>query len=307
MKKVIIAGGTGFIGSYLARRYATQGCHVVVIGRTCREEERNISYAVWDGKTLDKWAAELDGADVLINLAGKSVNCRYNETNKREIYDSRTGSTQVLGEAIQQCKVAPKLWINSSTATIYRHAEDRPQDEESGEIGKGFSVDVARAWEKAFFNAETPETRKVALRISITLGPNGGVMIPYRNLTKMGFGGKQGNGRQMFSWLHIEDLARIIDFVEESENLEGVYNATSPNPVNNSNFTAAMRKAYDMSFGLPASKLMLELGAMVIHTETELVLKSRWVVPTKLLDAGFQFQYPQIDEALQHIVAVEAE
>lgn len=307
MKKVVIAGGTGFIGMYLAQRYAGNGCHVVVIARNCREDERNISYVRWDAKTIDNWAKELDGADILINLAGKSVNCRYTEANKREIYDSRTGSTIVLGEAIQQCLNPPKLWINASTATIYRHAEDRPQDEDTGEIGKGFSVDVAKQWEKAFFNAETPDTRKISLRIAITLGPNGGVMIPFRNMVKMGLGGKQGNGKQMFSWLHIEDLARIIDFIEANELLEGVYNASSPNPVNNAAFTAAMRKAYDMSFGIPASKFLLELGAMMIKTETELLLKSRWVVPKRLVDAGFNFQYETLDKALENIVAAEAE
>ncbi len=290
---------------YLAKRYAAQGCHVSVIGRSVHEEQRNIHFVKWDGKTLDSWADELEDADVLINLAGKSVNCRYNDANMREIYDSRTGSTQALGEAIAKCKIAPKLWINSSTATIYRHAEDRPQDEDNGELGKGFSVDVARKWEQTFFNCETPNTRKVALRMSIVLGPHGGVMIPYRNLVKMGLGGKQGNGRQMFSWLHIEDLAAIIDFIEENTALEGVFNASAPNPVNNTKFSAAMRKAYDMSFGLPATKFLLTLGAMVIKTETELILKSRWVLPKKLTEAGFKFQYQHIDEALENIVKLE--
>lgn len=305
MKKVVIAGGSGFIGMYLANRYALQGNTVVVIGRSLHQDTNRIKFSQWDGKTIGPWTKEIDGADVVINLAGKSVNCRYNQANQREIYDSRTGSTMVLGEAILVAEKPPKLWVNSSTATIYRHAEDRPMDEITGEIGKGFSVDVAKKWEKSLFDCKTPHTRKVALRIAITLGPRGGVMIPYRNLTKMGLGGKQGNGRQMFSWLHIEDLARIIDYIEEHENMEGVYNASAPNPVNNTEFMAAMRKAYNMSFGLPANKLMLEIGALLIKTETELLLKSRWVLPKKLTEAGFNFKYKTIDAALADIVEAE--
>jgi uncharacterized protein len=302
MKKVVIAGGTGFLGKYLAERYAKEGVEVVIIARSSRSDERNIRYVKWDGITLDDWAKELEGAEVLINLAGRTVNCRYTEKNMREIFDSRTGSTKVLGEAIEACTQPPKLWVNSSTATIYRHAEDRPMDELTGELGKGFSVEVAQTWEKAFFSCNTPKTRKVALRVAIVLWGSGGALVPYRNLAKLGLCGKQGNGKQMFSWLHIEDLARIIDYVEEHKELEGVYNASAPNPVNNIDFTAAVRKAYKAPFGLPANKLLLEAGALFMQTETELLLKSRWVLPRKLSDAGFKFKFETLDLALADIV-----
>lgn len=305
-KKIVIAGGTGFIGEYLAARYANQGHKVVIISRFTKLQAGNVSYVLWDGKTIDTWANEIDGADLLINLAGKSVNCRYNDANMRAIYDSRTGSTMVLGEAIAKAKNPPKLWINSSTATIYRHAEDRPMDEDNGDIGTGFSVDVARKWEKAFFDCDTPNTRKVALRIAIVLGPRGGVMVPYRNLAKLGLGGKQGSGKQMFSWVHIDDVASIIDFLETHPQLEGVYNVSAPNPVNNKEFTRLVRYAYGVKVGLPATKLMLELGAILIGTETELLLKSRWVLPKRLIAAGYNFKFPELAPALADIVAAES-
>lgn len=240
---------------------------------------------------------------MLINLAGKSVDCRYNEKNKADIFRSRTQTTELLGNALLQCQNPPPLWINSSTATIYRHAEDRPMTEEGGEIGTGFSVEVAKEWEKAFFSHSLPDTRRAALRIAIVLGPDGGVMTPYKNLVKFGLGGVQGTGSQKFSWIHIEDLFRAILFLKDSKELSGVFNCSSPDPVTNREFMAQLRNDMNRKVGLPTPKWMLEVGSLLIQTETELVLKSRWVLPERLEKAGFVFQYDTLEKALKQILA----
>ncbi|MFD2611130.1 TIGR01777 family oxidoreductase [Paenibacillus gansuensis] len=289
--KIVLAGGSGFIGTYLADRFREQGSSVVVISRSAGD-------LGWDDH--GKLAEVLNGADVLVNLAGKSVDCRYNDKNKRDILRSRTDTTRALGEAVLRCARPPKLWINSSTATIYRHAEDRPMTEENGEIGTGFSVSVAKAWEEAFFSFALPHTRKIALRISIVLG-RGGVMKPLSRLTALGLGGTQGPGNQMFSWIHIEDLCRIICYVREREDLDGVFNAASPHPVMNREFMKQLRSACGRSFGLPMPVWLLEAGARLIRTETELILKSRWVTPERLLREGFSFRYGELREALEQI------
>jgi uncharacterized protein len=293
MKKIVIAGGTGFIGKYLHKKFNEEGYEVYIISRATR-------YINWEDETAIINAME--GAELLINLAGKSVDCRYTEKNKSLIISSRTETTNALQAALDKCTTAPRLWINSSTATIYRHAEDKAMDEYSGEIGSGFSVEVAKAWEKAFFEKTHSITRKVALRIAITLGKGDGVMKPFIRLVKFGLGGRQGNGRQMFSWIHIEDLYRIIKFIMAHENMKGIYNCAAPNPVTNNEFMKEMRKIIKPLFHLPSPKILLEAGAFIIKTETELILKSRWVIPTKLLEAGFEFIYPQLDKALENIL-----
>ena len=292
--KIVIAGGTGFVGQYLHKKFTASGYEVIIISR-------NKNHVNWDNTTLITEA--LENADMLINLAGKSVDCRYNEKNKREIYNSRIDTTKILGDAIHCCKNPPSLWINSSTATIYRHAEDRPMTESTGEIGTGFSVNVATNWEKAFFDFKLPETRQVALRMAIVLGGDGGVMKPLKNLVNLGLGGKQGSGKQMFSWIHIEDLYRIITFIQQHNELNGVINTASPNPVNNKTLMQLLRKNMKTAFGLPAPVWLLKMGAVIIKTETELILKSRWVIPERLSAAGFQFQYPCIDTALKQILS----
>lgn len=292
-RKVVLAGGTGFIGQYVEKRLTALGIEVKIISRQS-------PHIAWDDHQGIVQA--LDGAEMVINLAGKSVNCRYNEQNKREIMNSRIETTQILGNAILDCAHPPALWINSSTATIYRHAEDRPMTETKGEIGSGFSVDVAKAWEDAFFSFSLPHTRQAALRIAIVLGPGGGVMTPFKNLVRFGLGGHQGSGKQMFSWIHVEDLFQIILFIQEWESLEGVFNCTSPNPVTNRELMATMRKVMHRKGGLPASTWMLNLGARVIRTEPELVLKSRWVIPNRLIKEGFMFKYGRLEQALQHIL-----
>jgi uncharacterized protein len=215
---------------------------------------------------------------------------------------SRTETTKLLGEAILRCDNPPPLWMNSSTATLYRHAEDRPMTEVSGEIGTGFSVDVAKAWEDAFFSFALPNTRQAALRISIVLGKGGGVMIPYRNLTALGLGGVQGKGNQMFSWIHVEDLFRIIRFLMEKKELSGVFNCASPHPVTNRELMSTLRSVMKRPVGLPSPRWLLEAGAVMIGTETELILKSRWVVPERLLENGFTFEFNYIREALEDIL-----
>lgn len=293
MKKIVIAGGTGFIGQYLCQKFRDQGFEVLIISR-------GKQFIDWEND--DAVISALNDAEVLINLAGKSVDCRYNKENKKLILNSRVDTTSRLQWATDHCTNPPKLWINSSTATIYRHAEDRPMDEETGEIGEGFSVEVAKSWENAFFATRNDSVRKVALRIAIVLGKDGGALPPMINLVKYGLGGQQGNGRQMFSWLHIEDLYRIIEFIMDNKNLVGIYNCCSPNPLSNVRFMQEMRRQLNPPFYFSSSELLLKAGAYFINTETELILKSRWVVPKKLLDAGFIFQFPTVGSALKNIL-----
>ena len=293
-RKIVIAGGTGFIGSYLKNKLAWKGFEVLIISR-------RKNFISWDDEKAI--INGLENAEALINMSGKSVDCRYNEKNKKLILQSRVKTTRVLQEAMEKCINPPKIWINSSTATIYRHAEDREMDEETGEIGSGFSVEVAKAWEKEFFRTPIKNTRKVALRTAIVLGKNGGVMIPYKNLVKYGLGGPQGRGKQMFSWIHIEDFYRIIVQVISDESMSGIYNAAAPKPITNKVFMKEMQNILKPPVALPSPKFLLSIGACFIKTETELILKSRWVVPSKLLKQGFVFQYPDIKTALVNILS----
>ncbi|HVX51190.1 MAG TPA: TIGR01777 family oxidoreductase [Chitinophagaceae bacterium] len=313
-KKIIIAGGTGFIGHALAAYFGGTNT-IIILSRGGNHAHNNnfgnsplagrsgnVHLVRWNGKDAGDWCKEIDGADVVINLTGKSVNCRYTAKNKREIFDSRTNSTKAIGNAIYNATVPPKLWLNAASATIYRNATDRPQDEYTGEIENDFSVQVCKLWEKTFFDQRTPFTRKVALRMAVTLG-NGGVMVPYLNLCKFGLGGRQGSGKQMFSWVHAEDICRAVDFFFEHAELEGVYNVCSPNPVSNQIFMQTLRRVTGHFFGLPAFAWMLKIGAVLIGTETELLLKSRWVVPAKLTEAGFSFKYAKLDDAFTAIIS----
>jgi uncharacterized protein (TIGR01777 family) len=308
-KKIVIAGGSGFIGQALIA-YFSKNNNVIVLSRNIGEVNNSynqnkltntITTVHWDGKTLGNWCKVIDGSDVIINLCGKSVNCRYTTANKRAIFDSRILPTKAIGEAINLCKNPPTLWLNAASATIYRHATDKPQDEFVGNIQNDFSVQVCKKWEASFFEQETPFTRKVVLRTAITLG-NGGVMIPYFNLLKFGLGGKQGSGKQMYSWVHIDDVCAIIDYVYHHTNVEGVVNVSSPNPVTNNIFMQVLRQQTNTNIGLPAFTWMLKIGAAIIGTEKELLLKSRWVLPTKLLNDGYQFKYPHLEQAVKAIV-----
>jgi uncharacterized protein (TIGR01777 family) len=312
--KIVIAGGTGFIGRSLAEYFAP-GHEVVILTRnlkaannnafadfTIAEQHQSATRLVyWNGKDAGEWIKEIDGCSMVINLAGKSVNCRYNIKNKQEIFDSRTFSTRAIGDAIHKAVKPPKLWINAASATIYRHAADRAQDGYTGEIENDFSVQVCKLWEKTFFDIRAPFTRKVAFRTAITLGA-GGVMVPYFNLLKFALGGMQGDGKQMYSWVHIDDVCRAVEFAYEHTEMEGVYNLSSPNPLPNKVFMQTLRKSAGHVFGLPAYEWMLKIGAAVIGTEPELILKSRWVVPTKLLEEGFTFKFPHLKDATDDII-----
>ena len=301
MKKLIIAGGTGFLGSVIIDHYSTQFDEIVLLSRKRAPQKNNVSTKIWDASTFSGWEKELENADVLINMTGRSVDCRYNQKNKDLILNSRVNSTQILGEAIAQCVNPPQVWINSSTATIYRHSLDKEMTEIAGEIGTGFSVDVATAWEKAFFESNTPSTRKVALRTSIVLGRDGGALQPIKQITKLGLGGKQGNGEQKFSWIHEDDFVRSISFILDSE-LKGPINIVAPKPTTNEALMKAMRETLSIPFGIPSPKAILEIGALIIRTETELLLKSRNVVPQRLLDSGFTFNHPDLEETLQDLL-----
>ena len=313
-KKIIIAGGTGFIGQEMTKYFGKENS-IVILTRKMEntknnrnhynllgeEDLLNVQYIKWDGRTTGEWAKELENADLIINLAGRTVNCRYNEKNKKEIFDSRTDAVKAIGEAIRQCVAPPKLWINATSATIYRLAIDKARDEYDNEFENDFSVQVCKLWEKTFFDQNTSNTRKVALRMAIVLGA-GGVLIPYFNLLKFGLGGKQGNGKQMFSWVHIEDACRMTEWIANNDTIEGVYNCSSPGPVTNQEFMKTLRNATGNKIGLPAYTWMLKIGAALIGTETELILKSRWVLPTKILESGFTFKYPLLKDALADII-----
>jgi hypothetical protein len=309
--KVVIGGSTGFIGTYLVPRMLAAGREVVRISRS----DADIRWG--DQAAIDR---AVDGASLVIGLAGKSVNCRYTPENRAEIFRSRLETTASLSAAIARAERPPALWVNSSTATIYRHAEDRPMTESDGELGTGFSVEVAKAWEQALFADDLPATRRVALRSTIVLG-HGGVLEPVRNLARFGLGGAQHDGpwpisrarraagtahvpgarrgRQRFSWVHIEDVERIIDFLERTPELDGPVNAAAPHPVDNAEFMATVRRVLGARIGMPMPRWMLELGAIGMRTETELILKSRWVLPEKLTEAGFEFRYPTLEAAVR--------
>jgi uncharacterized protein (TIGR01777 family) len=304
--KIVIPGGSGLLGRLLAAAFVEDGHEVVVLGRKPSDDTQAGRRTIaWDGVSLGDWAQELEGADVVINLAGRSVDCRYNARNRKEIIDSRVQSTRVLGAAVQQCERPPKVWLQASSATLYAHRYDAPNDEATGIIGGEevgvpetwhFSVGVVKAWEQAFDEVEAPNTRKVKLRISIVMSPEGAFGI-LRNLTRLGLGGKNGDGRQFVSWIHERDFVRAVKLIIEREDLSGAINLASPNPLPNADFMRGLRKAAGMPIGLPAAKWMLEVATFFLRTETELVLKSRRVIPSRLLDAGFEFEHPRWDEA----------
>ncbi|WP_345764690.1 epimerase [Diaminobutyricibacter sp. McL0608] len=313
-ERIVIAGASGFIGRYLANAFRADGAQVTLIGRSGPDASWGDTPAITD---------LLDGVDLLVNLAGKSVNCRYGPANRAEILRSRVDTTRELADAVAGCDHPPALWVNASTATIYRHAEDRPMTESTGELGSGFSVGVATAWEHEFFAADAPATRRVALRMAIVLG-DGSALHPLIRLARFGLGGPQldgrwfstrarraagtfhefraRGGRQKFSWIHVRDVYGILRFLQATPDLDGVVNAASPHPTDNRTFMATLRRVLGIRAGLPAFRWMLEVGSAIIRTETELVLKSRWVVPERLTEAGYGFTYPDLEPALREIV-----
>ncbi|HWH25667.1 MAG TPA: TIGR01777 family oxidoreductase [Pseudolysinimonas sp.] len=305
-RTIVIAGARGFMGTRFAELYRARGDRVVTVGRAGVASAQHPD-AVWgDTAAITRL---IEGADILVNLAGKSVNCRYTEANKAEIFRSRLETTAELGRAVAAADAPPPLWLNASTATIYRHADDRPMDEATGDIGTGFSVNVATSWEKTLFDAARDGVRQVAMRTAITLG-DGSALEPLVRMTKVGLGGpqlggKSGGGRQRFSWVHLDDVFRAMEHLESSE-LDGPVNITSPNPSTNREVMATLRRVLRVPIGIPLPRPALELGSALIRTETELILKSRWVVPTRLLDDGFVFAYPELEGALRQILGKPA-
>ncbi|WP_346883006.1 TIGR01777 family oxidoreductase [uncultured Algibacter sp.] len=297
IKKIIIAGGSGFLGSVLNDYFTQKGYVIKVLTRT----PKNNSDVYWNAKDLGSWTDELENADVLINLTGKSVDCRYTKKNKKLIYDSRIDATHILGSAINLCKNPPKVWFNSSTATIYKSSLNKEMGEKNGDIGDDFSMNIAKSWEKTFNAITNPKTRKIILRTSIVLGKHGGALTPLINLTKFGLGGQQASGKQKVSWIHELDFARSIEYLIDNRQLSGAFNLSVPKPTNNETLMKTLRKVLKVPFGLPHSKLILKIGAALIGTETELVLKSRNVVPERLLESGFVFSYSKIDLALSNL------
>lgn len=304
MKKMIIAGGSGFLGQNLASHFKDRFDEIVIFSRKASavKDGLNVRFVQWDGSSQGEWSKELEAAEVLINLTGKSVNCRYSQKNQEEILFSRLNSIAALTIAFKNAVNKPKIWINAASATIYRHAEDKDMTETGGEIGEGFSVNVCKAWEKALFDAQILGVRKVALRIGIVLCKDDGVFTRLKNLAKFGLGGKQGKGTQFFSWIHIDDFCRSVEWLIDHEDQSGVFNITAPTPVTNDFLMKQIRGRMKSIIGLPTPVWLLKIGAILIGTETELILKSRRVVPKRLLENGFEFNYPTIPLAMKSLV-----
>ena len=292
MKKVVVAGGSGFIGSYLANRFVETGYQVLIISR----DAHHVSW-----KPIDL-TESFEGAEMVINLAGKSINCLHNDENKKAILDSRINTTIWIGNAIVSCKNPPKLWINGSACGIYQPSFNHAMTEDETELGTDFLADVVRQWEKAFFGFKFSGTRKVALRTSVVLGRNGGALMPLLWLGRLGLGGKQAKGNQMFSWIHMEDYFRTLQYLIENNSLQGIVNCTSPEPLPNEDFMYTLRRTLRMPIGIPAPGFAINLGAKIIGTEPDLILNSSYVIPKRLLDSGFKFRFPDINKALADLL-----
>ena len=306
--KIVVPGGSGQVGTLLSRAFAAEGHEVVVLSRDPRAGEVR-----WDGETVGDWAKELEGATAVVNLAGRSVNCRYTPANRQAIMQSRVASTKAVGEAIAGCVEPPKVWLQASTATIYAHRYDAANDEHTGILGGDegdapdtwrFSIQVARAWEDALATASTPRTRKVALRSAMVMSPDrGGVFDVLLGLVRRGLGGTAGSGRQYVSWLHYEDFVAAVRWLIDRDAISGAVNLAAPNPLPNREFMRELRRAWGARIGLPARDWMLEVGAVFLRTETELILKSRRVEPARLLEHGFAFPHPAWREAAEDLCA----
>lgn len=294
MKKVVIAGGTGFIGTYLTRRFEESGYNVLIVSR----EANQVSW-----KPVELTEA-FEGAELVLNLAGKNINCRHNEANRKAIIDSRVNTTMWIGNAIEACKTSPKLWVNASANGVYKPSFETAMTEDETELGNDFLADVVREWEKTFFGFQLQETRQVALRTAVVLGQNGGALKPLVLLSCFGLGGKQADGKQLFSWIHVEDYFRILLFLLENKSLHNVVNCTSPTPVTNSEFMRTLRKTLKVPVGIPAPEFAIRLGAKLIGTEPELILNSSNVIPKRLSEAGFRFRFPSLEFALDDLLHV---
>jgi uncharacterized protein len=307
----VIAGGSGQLGSDLAQALTHDGTEVLILSRHTSASKSNV--VQWDGQTLGPWKTAIDGADVVINLAGHTVNCVYTPVNRRQIMDSRVGSVRAIGQAIAEAQRPPKVWLQMSTATIYSHRYDAPNDEFTGIFGGDevtvpeswrFSVRVAQAWEKAFDEARTPKTRKVTMRTAMVMSARAGSVFDiFRKLVRMGLGGSMAGGRQYVSWIHSYDFERAVKRLIKQDNLDGAFNICAPHPIPNADFMHYLRSGWRMPIGLPSTVGMVEFGAKTLKTETELVLKSRRVVPARLLKNGFEFVFPTWPKASEDLVA----
>ena len=309
--KIVLAGGSGQVGTILARAFcADEKNEIVVLSR--RAKNARWRFVAWDGSTLDEaWTREIDGADVVINLAGRSVNCRYTPENRKEILQSRVQSARAIGRAISEAKKPPRVWLQMSTATIYAHRFDAPNDEFFGIIGGNesnspdtwrFSIEVAKAWEEAALEENIPDTRLVLLRAAMVMSPDeDGVFDTLLTLVRRGLGGRAGNGKQFMSWIHGADFVRAINWIIAHEDLGGAVNLSSPKPLSNAAFMLGLRRAWGAKIGLSANKLMIEIATRLMGTESELILKSRRVMPAKLLKSGFEFQFPDWTSAARDL------
>ncbi len=307
--KIVIPGGTGHVGRVLSRSLRARGHNVVLLSRGKSNDARVVQ---WDGRTLGPWASELDGAGVVINLAGRSVNCRYTDVNLQAMMNSRVDSTRAVGAAIEQALRPPRLWLQMSTATIYAHRFDAPNDETTGIVGGEepdaprywrFSIDIAKAWEGAQAEANTPRTRRIALRTAMVMSPErGGIFDVLLRLTRWGLGGTIAGGNQFVSWIHKDDFVRVVEFLIEREEMEGPVNVAAPGPLPQREFMTALRKAWGTRVGLPAAKWMAKIGAFFLKTDTELILKSRRVIPGRLVEAGLSFNFPEWPPAAHDLV-----
>lgn len=310
--RIVIAGGTGQVGGGLRRWHAAAGHDVVVLSRRPESLEPGIRHRVWDGRSVGDWAAELDGADVVVNLAGRSVSCRYTDENLRQMMDSRVDSTRAIGRALEQAARPPAVWLQMSTATIYADRRDAANDEATGIIGGHeadvpayweFSVRIARRWEAAQQEADLPRTRRVALRTAMVMSPDRGGVFDYLSwMARLGLGGPVAGGGQYVSWIHMRDFCRAVDLLIERRDLDGPVNLAAPGPLPQRDLMRELRRAWGGRPGLPATRAMAALGAWALRTDTELLLKSRRVVPGRLLEAGFSFDYPDWPEAVSDLV-----
>lgn len=306
-RRIILAGGTGFLGQALAAHFARTQREVVILARSPRPTTGAVREVGWDARSVGFWREELDGAAAVVNLTGRSVNCRYCARNRQEILESRVNSTRVLGEAIERCAQPPPVWLNAATATIYKHTLAGPWDE-GGEIEAtpdakdAFSVEVAKAWEHSLHEAHTPGTRKIAMRMAMVLGLGKNSVFPMlRRLVRLGLGGRMGSGRQFVSWIHEADYCRAVEWLIGRNEIQGPVNLAAPNPLPNREMMLTLRQVCGVPLGLPATAWMLEAGAFVLRTETELIIKSRRVIPRRLLEANFHFRFPSIRGAFENL------
>ena len=309
--RIVITGGTGQVGTLLARAFVADGHEVTVLSR--RSASAPWRVATYESRLIGPWTSELDGADVIINLAGRNVNCRYTPENRREIFDSRVETTKIIGNAIARCKRPPAVWLQASTATIYSHRFDAPNDDVTGVIGGReaeapqswrFSVEVATAWERSATDTVTSATRLVLMRSAMIMSPDrGGIFDTLRRLARFGLGGAVDGGEQYVSWIHERDFVRTVYWLIEHRELSGGVNISSPNPLPYREFMRDLRRAVHMPIGLPATRAMLEVGTRLLRTESELVLKSRRVTPRRLLESGFRFEFPEWPAAVKDLVS----